>query len=273
MRSRWSASRLASGLVLTGWAGVFWFLILSGRSPLYLSSRTAWVVPVGAAITTIAAIGRLATARTPRSEPLGAWDSLRLAAVAIPIVVVLALPPTSLGTYAASRRSSFVSGGIAADPSSIAKGTLSLADVAGALRSDEGARALAARAGTRVTFVGFVARQPGMAADQFHLTRFLISCCVADALSVQVRIVDAPVGGFKREAWVRVTGKLYPLGQESRRRCGGDSGGSAAEAPVPERLRIRASGSSVHRALRASLLERMASRAVLVTGSCWRLLT
>ena len=51
-------------------------------------------------------------------------------------------------------------------------------------------------------------------ADEFLLTRFLISCCVADALTVQVRIVDAPPGEFKQDQWVRVTGRIYPLGRE-----------------------------------------------------------
>jgi uncharacterized membrane protein YcgQ (UPF0703/DUF1980 family) len=46
------------------------------------------------------------------------------------------------------------------------------------------------------------------------LTRFLISCCVADALSVQVRVTGAPPGEFEKDEWVRVTGGLYPLGRE-----------------------------------------------------------
>jgi uncharacterized repeat protein (TIGR03943 family) len=206
--------RLLTSAVLVAWAVLFWFLILGDRTALYLSSRTDWVVPVGAVIMTIAAVGRLVTSRTTHPEPFEPRDALRTAVVAIPIVAVLALPPTSLGTYAAARRSNFVSGGIATDPSSISTGRLDLADVAGALRSQEGAEALADRAGTEVSFIGFVARERGMPADQFRLTRFLISCCVADALSVQVRVSGAPPGRFKDEQWVRVTGKLYPVGEE-----------------------------------------------------------
>jgi len=54
-----------------------------------------------------------------------------------------------------------------------------------------------------------------MPADEFVLTRFMISCCVADALSVQVRIVGAPPGKFEEDRWVRVVGTIYPLGQET----------------------------------------------------------
>ncbi|MGH2738157.1 MAG: hypothetical protein ACRDHH_05020 [Actinomycetota bacterium] len=41
-------------------------------------------------------------------------------------------------------------------------------------------------------------RREGSPADEFVLTRFIVSCCVADALSVQVRVVGAPPGRFER---------------------------------------------------------------------------
>jgi uncharacterized membrane protein YcgQ (UPF0703/DUF1980 family) len=37
---------------------------------------------------------------------------------------------------------------------------------------------------------------------------------VADALSVQVRVVGAPAGRFEPDDWVRVEGRMYPLGRE-----------------------------------------------------------
>jgi uncharacterized repeat protein (TIGR03943 family) len=141
-------------------------------------------------------------------------DGLGFALIAIPVVVVLALPPASLSSFAANRRSSFASAAFVPNIEDLATGELDLADVAGAIRSDEAMAALASRAGAKVDFTGFVTRQPGMPADEFLLTRFLISCCVADALTVQVRIVDAPPGEFKQDQWVRVTGSLYPLENE-----------------------------------------------------------
>jgi uncharacterized repeat protein (TIGR03943 family) len=75
-------------------------------------------------------------------------------------------------------------------------------------------KALVQRAGTEVSFVGFVARDSSMPADEFMLSRFLVSCCVADALSIQVRVVGAPPGQFGEDDWVRVTGAMYPLGRE-----------------------------------------------------------
>ena len=68
---RWSPSRIATGLVLGAWGAMFWVLWLTDRTYLYLSTRTAWLVPMGAVIMSVAAIGRLATARTAHDEPLG----------------------------------------------------------------------------------------------------------------------------------------------------------------------------------------------------------
>ena len=58
-----SPKRLATAAVLGGWAALFWFLLASDRTALYLSTRTAWVVPVGAAILTLAFVGRVMSLR------------------------------------------------------------------------------------------------------------------------------------------------------------------------------------------------------------------
>jgi uncharacterized membrane protein YcgQ (UPF0703/DUF1980 family) len=41
-----------------------------------------------------------------------------------------------------------------------------------------------------------------------------VSCCVADALSVEVRVVGTPPGKFEQDQWVRVTGTFYPVGHD-----------------------------------------------------------
>lgn len=208
---RISPVRMATAVVLAGWAGLFWFLLGSGRTSLYLSSRTAWVVPTGAIVLTAAALGRLLTLRTPRHEPLTSRTTWALGFIVFPAVVVLALPPTALGSYAASRRS--LSAGFAGGPALEAGDRVTLAAVAAGVWSEEARRALVDRAGSRVTFEGIVTRREGSPADEFVLTRFIVSCCVADALSVQVRVVGAPPG-FEQDQWVRVSGTFYPVGRE-----------------------------------------------------------
>jgi uncharacterized repeat protein (TIGR03943 family) len=210
---RWSPPRVVTGIVLAAWASVFWFLLVSGRSFLYVSSRTFWVIPLGAIALTAAAAGRLVTARTTEGERLDGRRAWVAGLVVLPAVAVLVLPPTALGSYAAARRST-TAGFVVASESQIAEGPLELVDVAAASWSRDAMRALVRRAGSPVDFVGFVTRRPGMPADEFVLTRFIISCCVADALSVQVRVVGAPPGRFPEDSWVRVRGAFYPVGRE-----------------------------------------------------------
>lgn len=211
---RLSPRRVLSAIVLLAWCALFWILLIGDRTPLYLSSRTDWVVPVGAVILTVATVGRLLTLREHDPSPLGGRETTGLALVALPVVIILAIPAASLGSYAASRRSTIVGGGYVSSASDITDGDITLADVGGALRSDEAMKALADQAGTQVDFTGFVVREKSDPADEFTLTRFMISCCVADALSVEVRVVGAPPGQFDNDDWVRVAGGIYPLGSE-----------------------------------------------------------
>ena len=96
----------------------------------------------------------------------------------------------------------------------IGEGALTLVDVAAGQTSQEGERALAARAGETVRFVGFVSRFDDTPADEFVLTRYVVSCCVADAMIASVRTVNVTPGAFADDAWVEVTGTIYPVGTE-----------------------------------------------------------
>jgi uncharacterized repeat protein (TIGR03943 family) len=205
---------VSAGLVLGAWAGLFWFLLVSGRWSLYLSTRTFWVVPTGAVLLTIATAGRLAFARVPRPEPVPTATSWMLGVIALPVVLILALPPATLSGYALGRRSGFVGSGVSVSTSDIASGDLSFIDIAAAQSSKEGMTALRSRAGEQVTLEGFVWHQDGAMADEILLTRYVVTCCVADATSAQVHVVNVPPGRFEADDWVSVTGLVYPLGSE-----------------------------------------------------------
>jgi uncharacterized repeat protein (TIGR03943 family) len=210
----WSPYRVATGVVLSAWAMTFWFVLLSGRSSQYLSTRTDWVVPVGAILLTIAAIGRLATAREREPTALSSRQAWILGLLLVPVLVTLVLPPSTLTSFAADRRGNAAAAGYSATADEIGEGQLTLLDVAGAQTSKEGQQALAKRAGEQVSFEGFVTREAGTPADEFLLTRFIVSCCVADATVAQVRVVNVPPGRWAEDEWVRVGGTIYPLGRE-----------------------------------------------------------
>ncbi len=152
---RWSGVRGATALVLAAWAVLFWFLMLSGRASLYLSTRTRWLIPLGAAILTCAAVGRLASARPGAPEPLQRRDAWALGLVALPVVLLLALPPATLGAYAVGRRSTFAGSGLQASARDVS-GPLDFVDVGAAQSFDPALRQLQQRAGERITLEGFV---------------------------------------------------------------------------------------------------------------------
>ena len=210
---RWNVARVAESAVLAAWAIAFWFLLVTGRDALYLSTRTAWVVPVGATLLTLAAIGRAAAARGGGSAPPARRDAWVMTAIVAPVVLLLALPPTTLGQFSAGRRSTFTAGS-GASLEGLSAADVTLVDVAIAQTTDEGAAALPRWAGQSVTFIGFVTRYADTPADEFLLTRYVLTCCVADATVASVRVVNVPAGAFETDAWVEVTGLLYPVGNQ-----------------------------------------------------------
>jgi uncharacterized repeat protein (TIGR03943 family) len=199
---------------MAAWAALLWFLFATGRWSLYLSGRISWLVPMGAALLTIAVAGRIATARVPRPEALRRREAWVLGAIVLPVVLALALPPGTLGSFGIARRAGFVGAGVTVSGSEVAEGELSFVDIAAAQITKAGQAAVRDRAGEEVTLEGFVWREEGAAADEILLTRYVITCCVADATSAQVRVVNVPPGRFSPDDWVRITGKIYPLGSE-----------------------------------------------------------
>ena len=212
----WAPTRVAGGLVLAAWATMFWWLQLTGRVNLYLSTRTSWVVPVGALLLTAAAVGRLASARTADPQPLGRREAVVMALMVVPVVFVMVLPPATLGSFSATKKTTFSPGVTLSNTfydHITSTSTITLLSVAAGQTSSQGAQALAKRAGSDVDFVGVASRDASTQADEFLLTRYVITCCVADATIVQVRIVNVPPGAVQPNDWVDVKGQIYPLGR------------------------------------------------------------
>ena len=214
VKLRWSPVRVAGTVVLGAWAALFWFLLVSGRDAFYLSTRTEWVVPVAAVLLTLATFGRLASARAAQPEPLRSRELGVMIAMVVPMLLITILPPATLGSFSAGKRSAVAGAGFSASAGDIATGDLTLVDVATAQTTPEGERALAKRAGEQVDFIGFVTRYADTPADEFLLTRYVVSCCVADATVAQVRVVNVTPGAFADNEWVEVTGTIYPIGRE-----------------------------------------------------------
>jgi uncharacterized repeat protein (TIGR03943 family) len=213
-RRGWDRPRLLGAGVLGAWAGMFWFLQLSGRLNMYLSTRTAWIVPTGAVILTLAAIGAAVTARR-REQTLTRRATVTAAILIAPIVLMTAAPPTTLGSFSSSRKAQFSGRGLwtywgTFDESS----EITFFFVAASKYWDGGADLLGQRAGEEASFVGFAERWDSTPADEIVLTRFVVTCCVADATPISIRVVNVPPGSVEEDSWIEVTGPVYPVGQD-----------------------------------------------------------
>jgi putative membrane protein len=203
--------RAVRAIALLAWGALFGWLWLTGESVRYLGPRTQWVVPLGAIGLTLAAVAYLrATRNAPSSRPR-LVELAGLAALLVPILAAATLAHAQLGSLAASNKLS--SRGI--DPSALARLATKEAHVIGFLQlnaagRDAGlSRELGIAEGTPVRLVGFVSSEPHAGAP-FELSRFYITCCVADAVPVGVHVLKGAARRLRvdRDDWVDVTGVL-----------------------------------------------------------------
>jgi uncharacterized repeat protein (TIGR03943 family) len=140
------------------------------------------------------------------------WGGVAL--IALPIVLGLLVPPQPLGAAALSNREvnvtlqgSALPSAVraAAQKSSTDKNVLDWGHTFAASPDPVGEFA-----GEQARVTGFVFRDERFAADQFMVTRFVVSCCVADAnvAGMVVRWPDA--AALPADQWVEVSGALAP---------------------------------------------------------------
>jgi uncharacterized repeat protein (TIGR03943 family) len=120
----------------------------------------------------------------------------------VPVLVVMLVQPTALGSYAVSSRSTVPAGDGGFDPlAAPVRGAvpMSMAEFVTRAERDPGQ----SLAGVRVRLVGFVA--PGGGAGNYRLTRFVIFCCAADAEALQAEVRGDPTPRA-RDQWLEVEG-------------------------------------------------------------------
>jgi uncharacterized repeat protein (TIGR03943 family) len=185
------------------WAIFFATMWLTGETGRYLGERTTWVVPFGAVVTGSAAFLLLTQGRPADDRALPAREGAWLLALLAPILAVLAVPHAELGAAAAERRSSGdISRVLAAAPAT-AEPQLSLAHImlAGSHPQPD------VKEGVHTSLVGFVMIRDGTPPGEFQVTRFMVTCCIADATPIYVTV--HPKGAVPpRDSWVLVAGPL-----------------------------------------------------------------
>jgi uncharacterized repeat protein (TIGR03943 family) len=193
-------ARVARLAVIASWAGLFVALWATGASDRYLGARTQWLVPFGAL--TLAGAFALALAGPRRGGRLRAGEGVGLFLLCVPLAGALLVPHAELGAYAASHKSTGFFPAVKPKPPATPR-DVTLLDVKVAERDDLFALASHIHPGTRVDLVGVVTHAD---ATHFSLTRFYITCCIADAQPLTIR-VDASTTP-RVDEWARVVGRL-----------------------------------------------------------------
>jgi uncharacterized repeat protein (TIGR03943 family) len=186
--------------VTLAWALFFYVLWGTHTSARYLGARTQWLVPFGAVTLTLAALLALRSGRT--RGPLRTSEAVGLFALMLPLALTLLAPHAQLGAYAAARKSSSFFPAVKPRPPASPR-DVTLLDIRVAESDDLFALTSHIHAGTRVGLLGLVTHA---GTGHFSLTRFYITCCIADAQPITIDVAS-PRRVVKNQ-WVWVTGTL-----------------------------------------------------------------
>jgi putative membrane protein len=205
--------RTLKGLVLIGLALFLSHSVINGTLLFYINRRFAWLTLV--AILLLLLIAAPYRRQGPSGQHhdrgqdhhhAGANVWMGVALVALPLLLGLLVPPRPLGAQAVGVREVNTDGmGLREDDAVLARAAAER-NILDWLRAFQAADDPSAFDGQEASVVGFVFRDEAFAADQFMLSRFVVSCCVADATVVGLIVswpgsVDLPL-----DTWVEVRG-------------------------------------------------------------------
>jgi uncharacterized repeat protein (TIGR03943 family) len=209
-------ARRARAATLAIWAIVFGTLWVTGSSDHYLGPRTQWVVPFGALALGLATLAYGAAMRDSAGRtPLSRREAGALAVFIAPVIAILFFPHAELGSFAASRKASgsvFLS---AKPPVPKSPKDVTFLDLRIAEGDPEFALEGGIRNGIRVQLLGLVTSK-NAGESGFELSRFYISCCIADAVAVGVPVEATEKAEGRRirtDDWLSVTGIVAKRGK------------------------------------------------------------
>ena len=129
-----------------------------------------------------------------------------VAVVTIPLLLGVVVPSQPLSVDA-------INGGVSSKPVGSSSNDSSLKaplerNILDWLRVIDQSSTATAFDGEPVDIVGFVYREPGFGDGAFMLSRFTLSCCVADAFAIGMPIIVDDATQFTDGTWLRIRGSL-----------------------------------------------------------------
>lgn len=199
-------SNALKALVLLGLALLLYARVRDGTLFFYINPRFA-----GLTFLAMIALIALSAARSAAvAEQSGdhshqaGWGTLLL--LALPVILGTLVPPTPLGSAALTNRSVTTSSLDTAGTTVTLASALAERDLLDWLQAFDEAPDPAALAGQPATLIGFVHHEEFLEEDQFMLSRFVIVCCVADAIPVGMIVRWPGAADLAADEWVEVQG-------------------------------------------------------------------
>jgi putative membrane protein len=184
----------------------------------YLGARTYWVVVFGAITLAVCALAYAVSVLVSKRQgpSLAGREAGGLGILLLPVLAVLLVPSGTLGADAAVSKSSQRAPALSrAQKAPEARARLPKDAIEAFVElsyysTQPGAAASSGiKVGQAARTVGFVAHLGETPAGHFELTRFAVSCCVADAVPMFVRVDHRAAGEhYLDDMWVEVTGTL-----------------------------------------------------------------
>jgi putative membrane protein len=230
--------------ILGGLGLMFYAKISDGTLSFYINQRFAWLSFVAVLILAALALTmvyRLIEARSKGAEAEKtdehdhehahehrhgvSWGAVAI--MAIPMLLGLLVPARPLGASAVNNRGIGLSApqraGSVTQAQRAVTGPKNILDW---LRDFAKNPAPAAFNGQAVDIIGFVYRDPRNGTDQIWISRFTITCCVADAAAVGLLVQTSVATSLTNDSWIHVTGKLMA----------GQFAGEAVPVIIPDKI-------------------------------------
>ena len=211
--------RLLQTLILAGMGIYLLVKILGGTLYFYINDRFLWLVATGAAIFMLLALAAFrrwrATgdhahhdhAHAHHGHSHGSRWSLLI--VALPLLLGFLVPAKPLDSGALAARGITTNAGLVssggANQLSVPAVQRSILDWVRAFNYSADPNELV---GEPADVVGFVYHDPRLPANQFLVSRFTVTCCVADAFAVGIIVESEDAANWAGNEWVHVQGTM-----------------------------------------------------------------
>ncbi len=213
---------ILKALILSGLGLMFYTKISDGTLAFYINQRFAWLSFIAVLILSALALTmvyRLIEGRQGRRGNEEEHDHAHdhhhgiswgaLAIMAIPMLLGLFVPARPLGASAVNSRGIGLSApqraGSVTTAQRAATGPKNILDWLNEFTKNPDP---ASFNGQVVDVIGFVYRDPRNGADQIWVSRFAISCCVADASALGLLVQTSAASTLTNDSWIHVTGKF-----------------------------------------------------------------